>query len=70
MGFTYLHETAIKFDLFSICDQRFSFGRAFRELVIKGQKYRRREQGSPSTQDCYCINLEVITVIRAKANNV
>lgn len=42
MGFTYLHETAIKFDLFSICDQRFEFGHVLRELGIKGQKYRSR----------------------------
>lgn len=66
MGFTYLHETAIKFDLFSICTQRFGFGHILRELVIKGQKYRRREHSSPSRPDCYCINLEVTIVIGAK----
>ena len=67
MGFTYLHETAIKFDLFSIRDETFGFGHVLRELVIKGQKYRRREQGSPSRPDCYYINLEVTIVITAKS---
>lgn len=35
-------------------------------FVKKGQKCWRREQSSPSRGDCYCINLEVTTVTRAK----